>query len=77
MENYVDKKVCKSCQQIKTRIRSGKYPNSKNARFVDEMGGHWMGHTCPDCNRKKQKALLQERRIASKIKQLTSLKNDD
>lgn len=40
---------CKKCSLLKTRIEDGKYPNSKNKRYIDENGKLWSGKTCSQC----------------------------
>lgn len=44
---------CKICLETKTRILSGKYPDGKNNRWVDESGLEFNGKTCPTCHKIK------------------------
>ena len=50
---------CKHCGKECKRILSGKYPNNKDKRWVDEMGREFNGHVCPPCNSEK-KSLKQK-----------------
>jgi len=43
-------KICKVCKEEKKSFNSGKYPNGKDTRFVDENGKEWNGRTCPACH---------------------------
>lgn len=40
---------CSKCQEIKSRIQDGKYPDNRNKKWVDESGGCWIGRKCPSC----------------------------
>jgi len=50
---------CKHCGKECKRILAGRYPNSKDKRWVDENGREFNGHVCPPCNSEK-KALKQK-----------------
>jgi hypothetical protein len=58
----IDKRICKVCKELKFRIRDGMYPNKKDARFVDELGAHWNGNTCPKCHGQQTKSHLKKKR---------------
>lgn len=51
--------VCPKCGQTKKRIRDGKRPQSKETRFVDEVGLEFSGRVCPECHRTKVKQTKQ------------------
>lgn len=67
----VNMRICKVCNENKQRISDGKYPNSKNTRFINEEGKLWSGNTCPRClvNRSKEnmKKLRFMRIIQSRV----------
>jgi len=54
---------CKVCGEFKIRLADGKYPNSRNSRFVDECNKEWMGRTCPNCNIERSKKLMRQHRM--------------
>lgn len=62
----IDKRECKICKQQKTRMLIGRYPNSKDKKFVNEHNVLWNGSTCPDCHREVTKTKQLERRRAAK-----------
>ena len=43
-------RLCKRCALLKPRIESGRFPDGKNKKYVDESGKLWNGSVCPDCN---------------------------
>lgn len=45
----INKSKCSNCQDIKTRIQDGKYPDGINKKWVDEEGKCWVGRKCPLC----------------------------
>lgn len=45
-----EKVICKTCRQIKTRYQMGRFPNSKDKRWIDETGKQWSGKNCPPCH---------------------------
>jgi hypothetical protein len=51
MEN--NKRICKICKVLKDRIETGKYPDGKNKKTVDETGKLWNGSVCGSCNVKR------------------------
>jgi DNA-directed RNA polymerase subunit M/transcription elongation factor TFIIS len=55
MSEEANRTICKVCRKIKMRIQSGKYPDSKDKKWVDESGVQWNGRTCPDCHRERMK----------------------
>jgi Zn finger protein HypA/HybF involved in hydrogenase expression len=62
----IDKRVCKVCKEVKLRIRGTKFPNSKDSKFLDELGRLWNGNTCPDCHSKKVAVVIKEKRLKLK-----------
>jgi hypothetical protein len=40
---------CRVCGELKVRQEDGKYPNSKNKRYIDENGKLWVGKKCAQC----------------------------
>lgn len=60
----VDKKHCKICREMKTRILSGKY-DSNNKKWVDETGSAWNGRVCPKCHKNKIKSNMRKLRDES------------
>lgn len=60
-----DQRVCKKCQQSKTRILVGKYDN-KNKRYNDENGKAWRGSVCPPCHKEEIRARMQAMRVLRK-----------
>ena len=57
---------CSECQDIKTRIQDGKYPDGKNKRWVDETGKCWVGRKCPLCVVTSMKGRMQKFRAVQK-----------
>ena len=45
-----NKRLCKVCNILKDRIETGKYPDNKNKKYVDETGKLWNGSVCSSCN---------------------------
>lgn len=45
-----NKRLCKVCGVLKDRIETGKYPDGKNKKHVDESGRLWNGSVCASCN---------------------------
>jgi hypothetical protein len=68
-----NKTICKKCQQMKTRTEDGKYPNSKNKRYIDDQGKLWNGKTCPDCQKNKTKENMKQMRFNRQLEK----KDDD
>lgn len=62
----LDKRICKTCKQIKTRIRQEKYNDQKNYKYRDENGKLWLGNLCPSCNNERLKNVMKEKRNAKK-----------
>lgn len=54
---------CKVCEQLKTRIEAGKYPNGKIKVYTNEFGKKWNGKTCPDCNKDRVKNVMRAGRL--------------
>lgn len=65
----IDKRQCKVCGEIKLRIRDGRFPNHKDSKFVDELGKHWNGNTCPKCHNEKIRAQVKAKRQKAKEEQ--------
>lgn len=61
-----DKRKCKRCGEEKLRIASGKFPNRKDKRWVDESRRQWMGNICGLCNVERSKEIMQKSRNARK-----------
>lgn len=53
---------CSSCQNIKTRIMVGKYPDGRNKKWADEDGDLWVGRKCPACVKSHMKVRMQKLR---------------
>lgn len=53
---------CKQCEQLKIRIKSGRYPNSKDSKYVDDTGRQWSGNVCPSCHAENCKKKKREKR---------------
>lgn len=58
---------CKNCGQTKVRILSGKFPDGKNNRWVDENGKLFNGKCCPACATEKAKQKMKELRFRKAI----------
>lgn len=59
-------RLCKKCNQLKTRIEAGKYPNGKDKKWSDESGKLWNGSTCGLCNSVRSKDVMQKSRTSKK-----------
>lgn len=57
---------CSSCQEIKTRICVGKFPDGRNKKYADEEGKPWVGRKCPSCVKNGMKARMREFRAKDK-----------
>lgn len=64
---------CKVCGELKIRIERGKYPGSKNKRYVDEQDRAFNGKTCPDCHAKQAKENMRKHRF---VQHLDEKEND-
>lgn len=62
----INKSKCSRCQDIKTRIQDGKYPDGRNKRWVDESGKCWIGRRCPECVIREMKGRMQKLRLGRK-----------
>lgn len=60
-----DQRVCKKCNQPKTRILVGKFDH-KNKRYNDENGKAWRGSVCPSCHKEDIKSRMQAMRVLRK-----------
>ena len=60
-----DKRHCKDCGELKTRIEDGKY-NSKDKRYKDENGKLWNGNRCGSCVVKRSREHMQQLRTLRK-----------
>lgn len=62
--------TCKCCKVTMNRYLSGKYPDKRNKKWVDENGREFSGTICPTChvkrvalrnrNRRKLRKMLKE-----------------
>lgn len=64
-----NKRHCKRCKELKNRILDGKFPDSKNKRFKDEMGKLWSGNICPQCQVLKVKENMKQLRFKRALKE--------
>lgn len=53
---------CKKCGLDKVRNPSGKFPNGKDTKYVNEKDRSWNGLNCPDCVRAKMGAHMKAKR---------------
>jgi len=64
MENEVKEEInlskCSVCQEIKTRIQNGKYPDGRNKKWVNEKGELWVGRKCSDCVKSAMKDRMRK-----------------
>jgi hypothetical protein len=58
---------CSGCQEIKTRIQDGKYPDGRNKKWVDEHGKTWVGRRCPECVVLSMKGRMKSLRASRKV----------
>lgn len=58
----MDKRICKTCKFIKSRIPDGKFLNQKNKKWRDESGALWNGSVCPACNTARLKEVMKNKR---------------
>lgn len=58
-----NRRHCKVCGELKTRVTSDKYPNGRDKKHVDEHGKLWSGNSCPDCHKKNVLAMKKRKRI--------------
>ena len=56
----VNKSKCSKCQEIKSRIQDGKYPDGKNKKWIDEEGNLWVGRRCPSCVKSHMKERMSK-----------------
>jgi len=61
---------CKICKELKSKIMSGKYPNNKDVRWIDEDGSQWSGKVCPSCHRDRNKQNQKIKRAHQKLDEL-------
>lgn len=72
MENEAkDKRICRECRVIKTRVGAGRYPNGKDTKWVDEHGKQWNGNMCPSCFKYRTRFKTKERRNEALVKKAT------
>jgi hypothetical protein len=67
MANETNMRHCKKCGELRQRIDTGYFPDSRNKRYVDEHGKTWSGHTCPTCFKDKMKHGMKKMRFTRKI----------
>lgn len=64
--NESNKRNCKACKVDKDRILAGKFPGpGGNKKWVDNENKLWSGNTCPECNTKRVKEVMQKTRSMS------------
>jgi len=61
-----NKRLCKLCGILKDRIETGKYPDNKNKKHVDESGKLWNGSVCGTCNVKRSHENMKKLRARRK-----------
>lgn len=62
----IQQKVCKICNQLKSRIQMGTFTNKACKRWVDESGKQWSGLVCPSCQ--ANRAVVNMRRLREQRK---------
>jgi len=62
-----NKRLCKRCGQLRTRTEAGRYPSSKNKRYVDEEGKLWNGKVAPCCHTPQIKSNMRQLRMERKL----------
>jgi hypothetical protein len=55
-------RICKKCGESKVRNPSGKFPNGRDTRFVNEKDRTWNGLVCVECQGKKMGAHMKAKR---------------
>lgn len=60
-----DKRHCKKCNELKTRILVGKF-DDKNKRYNDESGKAWRGSICPPCHKEDIRQRMKAMRVLRK-----------
>lgn len=70
----MDKRICKSCKVIKSRIPDGTFLNPRNKKFRDDDNGLWNGSLCSKCNTERLKEHMKSKRnTITSEKQITNL----
>lgn len=64
-----NKRLCKVCGILKDRIETGKYPDNKNKKHVDETGKLWNGSVCSACNVTRSHETMKKLRAKRKALQ--------
>lgn len=64
--NEIQQKVCKICNQLKSRIQMGTFPNKSCKRWIDESGKQWSGKVCPECQANRAKVNMRRLRTERK-----------
>jgi hypothetical protein len=55
-----NKRVCKTCLQLKDRISAGKFPNGRDKKWVGQDGLLWNGASCGKCNQNRAKLVMKK-----------------
>lgn len=65
MEKKVEsnQRKCKKCNEIKSRIEAGRFPNGKDKKWADENGKLWNGNVCGSCNVARAKEVMKVARL--------------
>lgn len=58
----MDKRICKACKIIKSRIPDGNFRNGKNKKWRDDDNLLWSGSTCGTCNQERLKEVMRVKR---------------
>lgn len=62
----VEKKLCKTCSEVKTCILVGKF-DARNKKYTDESGSYWNGKVCPQCNKVRVRENMRKKRETDKL----------
>lgn len=62
----VEKKLCKTCNEVKTCILVGKF-DQRNKKYTDESGSYWNGKVCPQCNKVRVRENMRKKRETDKL----------
>lgn len=71
-----DKRHCKICNELKSRILDGKY-NAKDKRYKDENGKLWNGKICPSCQKRKTRDNMRSLRDKQRSQEVQSHEQDE
>lgn len=56
------KTTCSICNENKVRLRKKTPKKSSRQYYEDELGGAWVGRSCPACNRLKAREHMRQKR---------------